>query len=60
MFDLTNQNQITEKMDNVQIIYLSAKWINRPEDKIKYSSQWMTKQCFWINNTYIKQVEDLL
>ena len=38
-----------------------AKWINRPEDKIKYSSQWMTKQCFWINNTYIKkQVEDLL
>ena len=31
-----------------------AKWINRPEDKIKYSSQWMTKQCFWINNTYIK------
>ena len=38
-----------------------AKWINRPEDKIKYSSQWMTKQCFWINNTYIKkQVDDLL
>ncbi|MBO3077766.1 DNA mismatch repair protein MutH [Mammaliicoccus vitulinus] len=37
-----------------------AKWINKPEGD-KYSDSWMTKQCFWINNDYIKkQVQDLL
>ncbi|WP_436875757.1 Sau3AI family type II restriction endonuclease [Mammaliicoccus sciuri] len=37
-----------------------AKWINKPESD-KYSDSWMTKQCFWLNNDYIKsQVEDLL
>lgn len=38
-----------------------AKWINRPKDTNKYSDQWMTKQCFWINNSYIKeQVKEFL
>lgn len=37
-----------------------ANWINKP-DSIEYSNQWMTKQSFWLNNSYIKeQVEDLL
>lgn len=37
-----------------------AKWINRPKGE-KYSDNWMTKQCFWLNNDYIKeQVQDLL
>lgn len=37
-----------------------AKWINKPEGDL-YSDSWMTKQCFWINNDYIKkQVQDLL
>ena len=37
-----------------------AKWINKP-DNDNYSDQWMTKQCFWINNDYIKeQVQDLI
>lgn len=35
-------------------------WINRPESA-EYSDQWMTRQCFWLNNDYIKeQVEELL
>lgn len=38
-----------------------ANWINRPNDTLKYSDKWMTKQCFWINNTYIKeQVKEFL
>ncbi|EMF0260461.1 DNA mismatch repair protein MutH [Enterococcus hirae] len=37
-----------------------AKWINRPNSE-DYSDQWMTTQCFWINNDYIKeQVRNLL
>lgn len=36
------------------------KWINKPNSS-NYSNQWMTKQCFWLNNDYIKkQVEELL
>lgn len=36
-------------------------WINRPNDTLKYSDKWMTKQCFWINNSYIKeQVKEFL
>lgn len=35
-------------------------WINRPDSK-NYSNQWMTKQSFWINNTYInEQIKELL
>lgn len=35
-------------------------WTNRP-DSPDYSDSWMTKQCFWLNNDYIKkQVKDLL
>lgn len=38
-----------------------AHWTNRPADHETYSDNWMTTQCFWLNNTYIKQqVEDLL
>lgn len=37
-----------------------AKWKNKP-DSNDYSDQWMTSQCFWINNDYIKEkVKDLL
>lgn len=35
-------------------------WTNKP-DSSAYSNQWMTRQCFWLNNDYIKeQVEELL
>lgn len=35
-------------------------WINRPQGD-DFSDYWMTKQCFWLNNDYIKkQVVDLL
>lgn len=35
-----------------------AKWINKPEG---YSDDYMTNQCFFLNNTYVKKaVEDLL
>lgn len=37
-----------------------VKWINKPQSN-EFSNEWMTKQCFWLNNDYIKkQVEDLL
>lgn len=37
-----------------------VQWVNKP-DSHDYSNEWMTKQCFWINNDYIKkQVEELL
>jgi DNA mismatch repair protein MutH len=35
-----------------------AKWINKPSE---FSDNWMTKQCFWLNNNYIQeQIKDLL
>ncbi|WP_114604322.1 Sau3AI family type II restriction endonuclease [Staphylococcus sp. EZ-P03] len=38
-----------------------AKWINRPKDHEAYSNDWMTAQCFWINNDYIaEQLKDVL
>lgn len=37
-----------------------ADWTDKPEND-SYSDLWMTKQSFWLNNTYIKeQVKDLL
>lgn len=37
---------------------VKAKWINKPAS---YSDDWMTKQCFWLNNSYIeKQINDLI
>lgn len=37
-----------------------AQWVNKPESD-DYTYHWMTRQCFWINNDYIKkQVEELL
>lgn len=39
---------------------VEAKWINKP-DSPQYSNQWMTRQCFWLNNDYIKkQVKNLI
>lgn len=39
---------------------VKANWINKPASG-KYSDQWMTRQCFWLNNSYIKeQVKELL
>lgn len=36
------------------------KWTNRPQGD-EFSDQWMTKQCYWLNNDYVKkQVVDLL
>lgn len=31
-------------------------WIKRPSDHLKYSSNYMTRQCFWINNDFIAEV----
>ncbi|PTK52698.1 DNA mismatch repair protein MutH, partial [Staphylococcus haemolyticus] len=46
---------------DADLLPVPAKWLNRPEDKEKYSDQWMTKQCFWINRDYIKeQIKDML
>lgn len=37
---------------------VEAQWTNKPID---FDSNYMTKQCFWLNNTYIKkQINDLL
>lgn len=45
---------------NADKLPVEAKWINKPES-LEYSNQWITKQCFWLNNNYIKkQVKDLL
>src|SRR5699024_10521086 len=39
---------------------VKIKWTDKP-DSSSYSSQWMTKQSFWLNNDYIKnQVSELL
>ncbi|WP_169710780.1 Sau3AI family type II restriction endonuclease [Staphylococcus lutrae] len=38
----------------------AIQWTNRPKGE-SYSDNWMTKQCFWLNNSYInEQVKDLL
>lgn len=45
---------------HADMLPVDAKWFNRP-DSSEYSSQWMTRQCFWLNNNYIEeQVKDLL
>ncbi|MBF7030180.1 Sau3AI family type II restriction endonuclease [Staphylococcus kloosii] len=37
-----------------------AIWIDKPEGN-QYSNKWMTKSCFWINNSYIReQIKDLI
>ena len=41
---------------NADKLPVPANWKNKPDN---YSDDWMTRQCFWINNTYIeKQVSD--
>ncbi|WP_275114295.1 Sau3AI family type II restriction endonuclease [Staphylococcus simulans] len=38
-----------------------AKWTNRPDNHTAYSRDWMTKQCFWLNNDYIaEQLQDVV
>lgn len=38
-----------------------AHWKHRPDDHVKYSDNWMTNLCFFINNSYIReQVKELL
>jgi DNA mismatch repair protein MutH len=37
---------------------VNARWINKP---FGYSEKWMTKQCFWLNNQYVReQIQDLI
>lgn len=37
------------------------KWHHRPQNHALFSDDWMTAQCFWLNNSYIKkQVQDML
>jgi hypothetical protein len=43
---------------NADELPVPAKWTNKP---VGYSGNWMTKQCFWLNNGYIYlQIEDLV
>lgn len=43
---------------NADQLPVPAKWRNKPE---MYANDWMTKQCFWLNNDYIlSQILDLL
>lgn len=50
----------SENGPNADKLPMPAQWTNKP-DSAAYSNQWMTKQCFWLNNNYIKEkVEELL
>lgn len=43
---------------NASQLPVPAQWTNKPTS---YSSDWMTKQCFWLNNDYVlSQIKDLL
>ncbi|WP_207941510.1 hypothetical protein DOK78_000272 [Enterococcus sp. DIV2402] len=43
---------------NADQLPVAARWKNKPE---AYADDWMTKQCFWLNNDYIlSQISDLL
>lgn len=43
---------------NADQLPVAARWKNKPET---YADDWMTKQCFWLNNDYIlSQIADLL
>ncbi|TNK90954.1 Sau3AI family type II restriction endonuclease [Fructilactobacillus sanfranciscensis] len=44
--------------NNSSLLPVPAKWTNKPKE---FSNNYMTKQSFWINNTFIKEVvKDLL
>lgn len=46
---------------NADQLPVPAKWINRPDNHSTYSSDWMTKQSFWLNNDYIaEQLQDIV
>lgn len=43
---------------NADELPVTANWTNKPEE---YSDNWMTKQCFWLNNDYVlEQIKDIL
>lgn len=43
---------------NADELPVKAHWTNKPDT---YSEDWMTKQCFWLNNNYIlEQIETLI
>ncbi|MBP2079459.1 Sau3AI family type II restriction endonuclease [Oceanobacillus polygoni] len=47
-----NENNIY--MNNARRLPAPAKWINRPENlKKELQDNWMTKQAFWLNKSYI-------
>ncbi|WP_240627038.1 Sau3AI family type II restriction endonuclease, partial [Staphylococcus microti] len=55
-----SKSDYSEKGKHADKLPKPIKWTNKPDDS-NYSDCWMTKQCFWINNDYIKkQVQDLL
>lgn len=46
------------KNANADELPVAANWVNKPE---RYSDNWMTKQCFWLNNNYVlEQIKDIL
>lgn len=43
---------------NADQLPVSARWTNKPEC---FDNDYMTKQCFWLNNDYVlEQIADLL
>lgn len=47
-----------ENNPNADRLPVPAKWTNKPNH---FSNQWMTKQCFWLNNNYIEeQISELI
>ncbi|WP_334333624.1 hypothetical protein [Companilactobacillus sp. HBUAS59544] len=43
---------------NAYKLPVSARWTNKPSD---FDDNYMTKQCFWLNNNYVtKQISDLI
>lgn len=47
-----------ENNSNAYQLPVPAQWRNKPTS---YADDWMTKQCFWLNNDYVlSQISDLL
>lgn len=48
------RNDKNKLMNNARRLPTKVKWINRPYDKKEeLQDEWMTKQAFWLNNSYI-------
>jgi len=53
-----SQKSSYNKDSNADRLPVKPKWVNKPD---VFSNDWMTKQCFFLNNDYVlKQIEDLL